>query len=90
MSNEYTCKYCSGTFTKGWTDKEAKAELEDNYPGFTEDDCALICDDCYKEITVNAIVDYLFLKGIQTDFVNRFKAEILAEFLAGKPPVGKK
>jgi len=46
-NNEYTCEKCQGTFIKGWSDEEAKAELDRNFPGMEIENCAMICDDCY-------------------------------------------
>lgn len=48
--NEYKCTCCKGIFTKGWSDEEAKAELADTFPGFEEEECDLVCDDCYKKM----------------------------------------
>lgn len=48
QGDEYRCSMCKGIFKSGWTDEEAKAEAEAN--GFNPDTCAVICDDCYKEV----------------------------------------
>ena len=50
MSNQYICALCKRTFDKGWSDEEAKTELNENFPGFETDDCDLVCDDCYKKM----------------------------------------
>lgn len=48
----YTCGLCTGTFTKTWSDAEAQAEYEANFP----EDAAnnrptdYVCDDCYRHI----------------------------------------
>lgn len=47
-SNEFKCARCEGVFEKGWSDEEAAAELGERFPGFTEDECVLICDDCFQ------------------------------------------
>lgn len=44
----YTCAQCNGVFERGWTDEEAKAEQAEN--GWQDEDCAMVCDDCYKAI----------------------------------------
>lgn len=49
-SNEYQCVYCHGIFEKGWSDEEAKAELDETFPGITVEECGLVCDDCWKEM----------------------------------------
>lgn len=43
----YECCLCHGTFTKGWTDDEAMAELETKYPGMPLEECGIVCDDCF-------------------------------------------
>lgn len=48
--NEYTCAMCGNTYTKAWSDEEAKAELEENFPDFEADACDIMCDDCYKRV----------------------------------------
>lgn len=44
----YQCFMCKGVFEFGWTDKEAEAEREAN--GWSDEDCAVVCDDCYKDV----------------------------------------
>lgn len=45
----YTCAECGGTFTTDWSDEEALDELEDNF-SVPPEQCAVVCDDCYKLI----------------------------------------
>jgi len=48
---KFTCEACGKTFPTGWTDAEARAEAKANGWGdIAQDDMAIICDDCYKEI----------------------------------------
>lgn len=47
MAETYTCELCGETYTKGWTDEEATKELTQAFPGFAQNQCALVCDDCY-------------------------------------------
>lgn len=49
-SNEYRCASCGETFEKGRSDDEAKEELSNTFPGWDEDDCDLVCDDCWKKM----------------------------------------
>lgn len=49
-SKTFTCVICHETFDKGWSDEEAKAELDDAFPTLNEGDCDLVCDDCYKQL----------------------------------------
>lgn len=58
MSEQYTCANCRGTFDKGWSDLEAMAEHEAmrpqyaaGAPGEDIDDCAIVCDDCFKAMS---------------------------------------
>jgi PHP family Zn ribbon phosphoesterase len=44
---EYRCAKCGETFTKGLPDEAASTELRETFPGFKEEDCVLVCDDCY-------------------------------------------
>src|SRR5689334_18007949 len=43
----FTCGACGGTFTKAWSDEEARAEA--NAIGF-RDQSAVVCDPCYVEM----------------------------------------
>lgn len=47
---EFKCTICRGIFEKGWSDEEAGAELDANFPGFEPSDCDLVCDDCFKKM----------------------------------------
>ena len=46
---EYECAICKGIFEKQLTDEEAAEQLKDEFPGFTPDECDIVCDDCYKK-----------------------------------------
>ncbi len=46
--DEFTCQACLGAFRKAWTDEEALAESASLFPD--EDDMAVVCDDCWKEL----------------------------------------
>ena len=46
-NNEFKCVICEKTFEKAQTEEEAEAELEDNYPGYSTEECELVCGDCY-------------------------------------------
>ena len=49
-TNQYRCSMCGGVFDKGWSDDEAKKELDATFPGIKVEDCDVVCDDCYKKI----------------------------------------
>lgn len=47
---EYKCACCGGIFlTDGFTEEDKLKELKKNYPGFKIEECAEVCDDCYKK-----------------------------------------
>jgi hypothetical protein len=48
MTEQFICAICKGTFNKGWSDEEARQErLEIFGNAFKDEDCVLVCDDCY-------------------------------------------
>lgn len=51
MTTSYICEVCAGEYEKVFTDEEAVANFKEEFPEWLGDttDCALICDDCYKE-----------------------------------------
>lgn len=49
IQEEYTCEMCGETYIKGWSNEEAKAEAEENFPGMDLTDSGLVCNDCYNE-----------------------------------------
>lgn len=53
-SSEYTCAACGKTYPKGWTDEEAAAERERDFPGMDDDEAAVVCDDCYQAMRKRA------------------------------------
>ena len=57
MSGTYTCASCGETFESGWSDEEAAAEAQENFPGIDVSDPAeagVVCDDCYEHIMARA------------------------------------
>ncbi len=46
----FTCNICKGIFEKELSDEEAEEQLKEEFPGWTTDQCDLICDDCYNEL----------------------------------------
>lgn len=50
-ANEFRCEACGEVFPKAWTDEEAEAECEENFPGLPEGERAVVCDDCFKKMT---------------------------------------
>lgn len=45
---QFRCDGCNEVFDKGRSDAEAKAELEEDFPGIPLDACLTFCDDCYS------------------------------------------
>ncbi len=50
MPDTYTCAVCAGTFSYGWSEEEALAELKENFGDIPKEDCDIVCDDCYKKM----------------------------------------
>lgn len=46
----YKCENCGKEFTKGWTDEEALSEKDELFPDTPIEDCAFVCDVCFKKI----------------------------------------
>jgi hypothetical protein len=46
---EYQCSKCHKVFSKGWSDEEAIAEKDANWPGTDLGSCVIVCDDCYND-----------------------------------------
>ena len=47
---KFMCVKCGKTYNKGLTDREAKAQLKKDFQWAREEDCSLVCDDCFKEM----------------------------------------
>lgn len=54
--NEFKCDECGGVFEKGWSDEEAYAEQENNFGDMPNEQMAIVCDDCFKEIMGKEII----------------------------------
>ena len=46
--NKFTCAACSLEFTSNSTEEEAQTERKAN--GFENDECGVVCDNCYKKV----------------------------------------
>lgn len=46
----FTCECCGGTFTKGWSDQEARDESVAAFGELAPEDQATVCDPCYAAI----------------------------------------
>jgi hypothetical protein len=46
--SEFTCVVCRKTFTEGWSEEEAMAELAKNFPDVPLSECEILCEDCYR------------------------------------------
>ena len=47
MLNQFTCAVCQGIFDKGWSDEEARQERLEIFGEWKDEDCVVVCDDCY-------------------------------------------
>lgn len=45
---KFVCVRCEQEFTSESPPGVAEAELEQDFPGMSIDDCAIVCDDCYQ------------------------------------------
>lgn len=45
----YECAVCKRTYGYG-SEKEAVAEMKRTFGNVSVEDCAIVCDDCYKEL----------------------------------------
>lgn len=53
LSNEaekYICGVCRGEFEKGWPDEDARLESEGLFGPLSNENSAVICDDCFEEL----------------------------------------
>ena len=53
MTETFTCQSCGDTHEKGWSDEEAAAEAQQNFPGIDltdPDEAPVVCDSCYEHI----------------------------------------
>lgn len=60
-SNEFTCSVCKETFSKGWSDEEAKVEAQENFGDLTQSPQEVVCDACYQK----------FMKWFKDNSVNQ-------------------
>ena len=51
--NEYRCAMCKEVYAKGWSDEEAMAEAQRDFPHIPIEETKLICEDCYELITTD-------------------------------------
>jgi hypothetical protein len=47
---EFTCDVCGETFIADWTEDEAMAEAEINFPGILKEKMGIACDDCFEKV----------------------------------------
>ncbi len=45
----YNCAVCGETFTKGRSDEEARAEQHELWGDLPDEECDILCDDCFVE-----------------------------------------
>jgi DNA-directed RNA polymerase subunit RPC12/RpoP len=56
-SKEYKCSMCGEVFESLWSDEEAIEETHENFGDYEIEDCAVVCDDCYKRMTSEIPID---------------------------------
>jgi len=50
MSETYTCAKCNNEYDKGWSDEEAMAETDANFPDRGDKPLEVVCDPCYQKM----------------------------------------
>ena len=49
----FKCAICKGEFKKGLSEAEASKQLDEEFNNmFIEEECEIVCDDCYKKMFV--------------------------------------
>lgn len=51
MPRIFTCARCGYSYESAWTDEEALEEKETNFGEIPLENCVIVCDDCYAQIT---------------------------------------
>lgn len=89
--NEYKCAICGNVYTKAITDEEAMAETQSHWPGVAQEDCAVLCDDCYQKVQPDEhpqeyqeslLLNYRALLNDQVPLVNMTPADMIRKILA--------
>lgn len=44
---------CGGVFEKAWSDEEAAAERDGLFPDVPQEDCGIVCDDCFQKMSAH-------------------------------------
>jgi hypothetical protein len=47
---EFTCAECGETYGRQRTEEEALEEKDALFPDVPIEDCAIVCDDCFKKL----------------------------------------
>lgn len=47
---EFTCVMCGGTFKESTKEKDAIAEMRENFGDIKKEDCGIVCNDCYEQM----------------------------------------
>ena len=92
MTETFTCASCGDTHEKGWSDEEAAAEAEQNFPGIDlsdPDEAPVVCDSCYQHIMGRARAEAPELIGEGwREATEQFDRTVSAGYPAGatRPP----
>ncbi len=49
-TSTFKCASCHNVFDKGWSDEEAAAERDKNFPDLNDTEAAIVCETCYREM----------------------------------------
>ena len=50
MADTFKCFHCGETYEQAWTNKEAVAAKDKQFPDVAEEDCEEVCESCYRII----------------------------------------
>lgn len=51
MADTYICTACGEPFTGTRPEAEARAEQRKNFPDIPDEECMVICEDCFQRFT---------------------------------------
>lgn len=50
MAETYECAMCHGVFEEDRPLDEREAGLQERFPGYTPEDCGIVCEDCWQTL----------------------------------------
>ncbi len=81
---EFRCAICRHVYCKGLPDPDPESE-RDSYPGFSPEECRLVCDDCFTAMRGVAVTAAAWISVFEPDTEGGRRVRQFANML---PPVG--